>query len=103
MVSVMLFWASVSRRGADVARLTGRSDRGPRAPSTPLSHAPDLQYLSSPHHQLVEPPLGGVDDLRVHCLDQLIDRRVLDEIEHPILMLVPQALQHGEGLSRPAR
>ena len=82
MVSVMLFWASVSRRGADVARLTGRSDRGPRAPSTPLSHAPDLQYLSSPHHQLVEPPLGGVDDLRVHCLDQLIDRRVLDEIEY---------------------
>jgi hypothetical protein len=48
------------RRGAEVAHLTGRSDRGPRAPSAPLSHAPHLQRLGSPHHKLVKPRLASV-------------------------------------------
>ena len=38
------------------------------------SDPPDLQCLSSPHHELVEPRLGGPDDFRVHRLDQPVDR-----------------------------
>jgi len=62
------------------------------------SDASDLQYLSSPHHKLIEPRLGGPDDFRVHRLDQPVDRRIFDGFEDPIPVLDPQILQHGEGL-----
>ena len=71
---------------------------GGRANPVDRSHAPDLQCLSSPHHQLVEPRLGGPDDFRVHRLDQPVDRRVFDGLEDPVAMLDPQVLQHGERL-----
>jgi hypothetical protein len=38
------------------------------------SDAPDLQCLGSPHHEFVEPRLGGSDDFRVHRFDQPVDR-----------------------------
>ena len=38
------------------------------------SDAPDLQCLGSPHHELVEPRLGGPNDFCVHRLDQPVDR-----------------------------
>ena len=48
------------------------------------SDASDLQCLSSPHHEFVEPRLGGLDDFRVHRLDQPVDRRIFDRFEDPV-------------------
>jgi hypothetical protein len=61
------------------------------------SDASDLQCLSSPHHKLVEPRLGGPDDFRVHRLDQPVDRWILDGLEDSVRITGQQVLQHGEG------
>ena len=47
-------------------------------------NAPDLHCLSSPHHKLVEPRLGGPYDFRVHRLDQPFDRWILDGLEDSV-------------------
>ena len=52
----------------------GSGGRRRERPTCGRSDAPDLQCLSSPHHELVEPRLGGPDDFRVHLLDQPVDR-----------------------------
>ena len=76
------------------------SARLSRAPNpVDRSDAPDLQCLSSSHHEFVEPRLGRPDDFRVHRLDQPVDRRIFDRFEDPIPVLDPQVCSMANRFS----
>jgi hypothetical protein len=61
-----------------------------------VSDPPRCHSLSPPQDEFVEPLLRRLDDLAVELLDEPVDGRIFDRLEHPVAMLDPQVLQHGE-------
>src|SRR5262249_15835944 len=70
---------------------------GPNSGESSLNMV-SFHLLGLPRQEFGEPGLRGLDDLFIQRIYEGVGRRIIERLENPLAMLLPQTLKHRKGV-----